>query len=86
MSRDISVSNTTGCKAGVRFPLGAGTFLFSTASRPALGPTQPSTQWILGVKWQGREADYSHPSSAEVKKMMDLNHHSPIHLHGVMLN
>jgi hypothetical protein len=34
-------------------------FLFSTASRPALGPTQPPVQWVpgvisLGIKWQER--------------------------------
>jgi hypothetical protein len=37
-----------------------------------LGPTQPPIQWVpgalsLGVKWPGREADHSPPSSAEVK-------------------
>jgi hypothetical protein len=47
-------------------------FLFTTASRPALGPTQPPIQWILGdfppsVKRPDREADHSPPSSAEVK-------------------
>jgi hypothetical protein len=51
---------------------GLGIFLFATASRTALGPTQPPIQWIpgtlsLGVKRQGREADHSLPSSAEVK-------------------
>jgi len=24
-------------------------FLFATASRPALGPTQPPIQWVLGA-------------------------------------
>jgi hypothetical protein len=48
-------------------------FFFSTRSRPALGPTQPPIKWIpgalsLGVKLKGREADYSPPASAEVKK------------------
>jgi hypothetical protein len=48
-------------------------FLFTTASRTALGPTQPSIQWVpgalsLGVKRQWREADHSLPSSAEVKE------------------
>jgi hypothetical protein len=47
-------------------------FLFTTASRPALGPTQPPIQWIpgalsLGVKLTRREADHSPPSSVEVK-------------------
>jgi hypothetical protein len=41
-------------------------------SRLALGPTQPPIQWVPGalspgVKWPGHEADYSPPSSAEVK-------------------
>jgi hypothetical protein len=41
-------------------------------SRAALGPTQPPVQWVRGdfslrVKQLGREADYSPPSSAEVK-------------------
>jgi hypothetical protein len=49
-------------------------FLFSKSSRPALGPTQPPIQWVLGalspmVKRSGREADHSPPTSAEVKKM-----------------
>jgi hypothetical protein len=38
-------------------------FLFSTASRPALRPTQPLIQWVLealspGVKRPGRQADH----------------------------
>jgi hypothetical protein len=46
--------------------------LGTTASRPALGPIQPPSQWVpgalsLGVKQPGREADHSPPSSAEVK-------------------
>jgi hypothetical protein len=49
-----------------------GIFLFTTASRTALGPIQPPIQWVsgalsLGVKRPGREADHSPPSSAEVK-------------------
>jgi hypothetical protein len=49
-------------------------FLFSTSSRPALGPTQLPVQWVpwalsTGVKRLGRETDHSPPASAEVKKM-----------------
>jgi hypothetical protein len=56
----------------VRFPAGAGIFLFTTASRTALGSTQPPTQWVpgalsLGVKRPGRETNHSPPSSVEVK-------------------
>jgi hypothetical protein len=41
--------------------------------RLTLGPTHPPIQWVLGalslgVKQQGREADHSPPSSAEVEK------------------
>jgi hypothetical protein len=49
---------------------GLGIFLFTIASRPALGPTQPPIQWVPGalslrVKGPGREADHSPPSSTE---------------------
>ena len=33
-------------------------FLFSKTSTPALGTTQPATQWVLAVKRPKREADY----------------------------
>jgi hypothetical protein len=51
---------------------GQGIFLFTTASRPALEPTQPPIQWVLGalslgVKRPGREADHSPPSTVEVE-------------------
>jgi hypothetical protein len=57
----------------VRVPAGAGNFLFTTASRPALGLTQPPIQWVpralsLGVERPGRESGHSHPSNAEVKE------------------
>jgi hypothetical protein len=57
-------------------------FLFTTASRPALGPTQPPIQLVPGafsleVKRQGCEADHSPPSSAEIKESLVLNLHSP---------
>jgi hypothetical protein len=47
-------------------------FLFSTSSRPAVGPTQPPIQWVRGalspgVKRPGREADHLTSFSAGVK-------------------
>jgi hypothetical protein len=57
----------------------------------ALGPTQPTIQWVpgslsLGVKWPGREADHSPPSSAEVKEWVELYLHSPNTPYGVVLS
>jgi hypothetical protein len=48
-------------------------FHFSMSFRVALRPTQLPTQWVPGaltqvVKWPWHEADYSPPTSAEVKK------------------
>jgi hypothetical protein len=59
-----------------------GIFLFSSASRTALGPIQPPIQRVpgahsLGVKRPGRESDHSPPSSAEVKDCVELYLHSP---------
>jgi hypothetical protein len=56
-------------------------FLFTTASITALGQTQPPIQRVpgalsLGVKWPGREADHSPPSSAEVE-CVELYLHFP---------
>jgi hypothetical protein len=59
-------------------PGGIKNFLFSTSSRPALGPTQPPIQWVpgalsSGANLQGREADQSPPASAEVKNTWIYN-------------
>jgi len=56
----------------VRFPQGLGIFLFTIASRMAVGLTQPPIQWVPGalsleVKWPGCEDEHSPPSSAEVQ-------------------
>jgi hypothetical protein len=61
---------------------GLETFLFTTASRSALGPTHPPIQWIpgdlsLGVKRSGREDVHSPPSSAEVRECVELYLHFP---------
>jgi hypothetical protein len=69
---------------------GVGIFLFTTASRSAVGPTQPPIQWAPGalspgVKGPGREPDHLPPSSAEVKNACNYTSTPLIRLHGVML-
>jgi hypothetical protein len=62
-------------------------FLFFTASRPKVGPTQPPIQWVSRalsprLKRTGSEADHSPPSSTEVKNggaIPPLPHMSPWH-------
>jgi hypothetical protein len=71
--------------------VGLGIFLFTTASRTTLGPTQLPIQWVpedlsLGVKRLGREADHSPPSSAEVKNVWSYTSTPPIRLHDVVLS
>jgi hypothetical protein len=61
---------------------GLGIFLFTTASRTALGTTQPPIQWVPGaislrVKRPGSISDHLPPSSTEVKEWVELYLHSP---------
>jgi hypothetical protein len=93
MSRDSAVGIATGYGSDDRggrssSPGRVKNFLFSTASRPVLGPTQPPIQWVQGalsprVKRQGREADHSPPTSTEVKKMWIYTSTPPLRLHDV---
>jgi hypothetical protein len=82
-----------GWATGVHFPAGAimGLFVFTTASRPALGPTHPPIQRIPrvpspGEKRLGREADHSHPSSVGVKNAWSYTSTPAIRLHGMVLS
>jgi hypothetical protein len=57
-------------------------FNFSISSRPAVEPTQHPIKRVpgalsQGLKWQGREADHSPPTSAEVKKTRTYTSTSP---------
>jgi hypothetical protein len=66
-----------------------GIFLFATASSPALGPTRPPIQWVLGdvslgVKRPGREADCLPQTSAEVKNAWIYTPIPLIRLHDVL--
>jgi hypothetical protein len=65
-------------------------FLFSTASRPAMGSIKPPIHlyWCKfppGVKQPAHETDHSPASSAEIMMCGDILH-SLIHLHDMMLN
>jgi hypothetical protein len=79
------VGITTGCGLG-----GRDSILLSTACRPALRPTQSPTQLVpwafsAGVKRPGREADHLFhlvPRS----RVVELHLHSPLRLHGKVLN
>jgi hypothetical protein len=70
---------------------GPGIFLFTTASRSALEPTQPPIQWApraisLGVKRPEREAGHSPTSSFEAKNMWSYTSTPTIQLHGAVLS
>jgi hypothetical protein len=61
---------------------GLGIFLFTIASKAAVGPTQPPIQGVpgalsLGVKRPVSEANHTLPPSAEVKEWVELHLHSP---------
>jgi hypothetical protein len=70
---------------------GLGIFLFDTASRPSLGPTQLPVQGIPdvlspGIKRPWRKADHTPPSSAEVKNAWSYTSTPQIRLHVVVLS
>jgi nitrate reductase NapE component len=77
LSRDSSVSIVLGYgleDGDSRFDSrrGLGIFLFTTASRTALVPTQPPIQWVpgtvsAGLKRPGREAEHSPPSTPPIR-------------------
>jgi hypothetical protein len=65
-------------------------FLLAAMSRPALGPTHSTVQWVpmalsLGVKKPGHEADHSPPSSAKVKNAWSYTSTPQVYLHGLVL-
>jgi hypothetical protein len=85
--RDMHTSETQkkkplGVEGVGSFPGRGKIFLFSTASRPALGPTQPPGALSLRIKRQGREADHHlHlvPRSRMVELIRSLPHMSSWH-------
>jgi hypothetical protein len=61
-------------------------FLFTTVSRPVLGPIQPPIQWVLGVFMPGIKWLEPPPYSGMVKNAWSYTSTSPIyHQHGVQL-
>jgi hypothetical protein len=78
LSRDMAVSIATGYGldgrgVAIRVPVEIRFFLLSMLSRKVLRPTQPTIRYVPGsfspgVKWPGREAEHSPPTSAAVKK------------------
>jgi len=70
---------------------GLGVLLFTAASRPALGSTQPPIQWIQGalslwVKWPGHKADHSPQPNNKVRNAWNYTSTPPTRLHGVELS
>jgi hypothetical protein len=93
-SRDSPVVYSAGLRtglSGVRVPAGAGNFSLhhrvetDCGAHPASFPLKPGAV-SLEVKRPGREADHSHPSSAEVKNAGGYTSIPPIRLHGVVLS
>jgi hypothetical protein len=70
---------------GVRSPTEA-RFLFSTALRLALRPTQHPAPHVPGVTRQEREADHLPPFGAEVKNAWSYTSTTPIHIHVTVIN
>jgi hypothetical protein len=82
MSQDSVVGIATGYRLddrGVRVRILVGSRIFSS-------PRRPARLWGSPSLLSGREADYFLPTSAEVKKNVDVYTHSPIRLHGIVLN
>jgi hypothetical protein len=91
-SRDSSVSIAIGYGLNGQGSIpGKGKILFSSPQHPDwLGPTQPPIQWVpgalpLGVKRPGREVT-THLHLVLRSRMVELYLHSPIRIHGVVLN
>jgi hypothetical protein len=70
----------------VQFPAGAHEIFLFKASRRAMGPTIPPSQWVSrAVKWPGCEADHSHLYSVDNKTIWSYIS-TRIFLHVMVLN
>jgi len=75
----------------IQFLTVAGNFSLHYHVQTGLGPTQPPIQWVPGalsprIKRPGREANYSPPSSAEVKNAWSHIYTSAIRLLDAVLS
>jgi hypothetical protein len=86
-SRDSSVGIVSGCWLdGWRSNLCRDNiFLFSKASKPALGPTQNPIKWVPGTLSPILK-QATHLNLVPRSRMVELHIHSPIRLHCVILN
>jgi pimeloyl-ACP methyl ester carboxylesterase len=88
ISQSVKLLNYEVGRLGFDYRQGYGIFL--SAFRPALGPTQSPTQWVveaisLGVKRERREGDHLPPSSVETMNAWSYTSTPPIRLHGLVL-
>jgi hypothetical protein len=63
----VGIAKVYGLDGWVSIPGGGKIFLFSTASRPAVGPTTLLSSGYRVWRGPGHEANHSPPSSAEAK-------------------
>jgi hypothetical protein len=94
-SRDSSVGIETGYRLDgkrdrILSPGRVKNFLFSTAPRLVLGPTQPPLQWVRdapssGVKRPGREIT-THLQLVPTSRKRGSMYQLPIRLHGIVFN
>jgi hypothetical protein len=73
-------------KSGLYIRQGQDIYLFSTTSRPALGPNQPPGAVSLEVKGGGGVKLTSHFHLVPRLRNVELYLHSPKRLHDVVLN
>jgi hypothetical protein len=68
------------------YPIRGKVFLFSMMSKPALGPTQPLIQWVLGAIAPGSKVVVAGSFHLELwSRVVELYLHSPICPHGIVL-
>jgi hypothetical protein len=65
----VGIAKSCRLHDNVRFPTGARSFLYSTATRLTLLLTQNSSQRVSGIQQPEREAGNLLPSNAEVKNV-----------------